>query len=73
MRCPCCREMLWHCWTCWRDYHNGLKDDDYISPKYFGQPMSEMVDKKLKEEFGVELERTIIADKDRPYKEGEYH
>ena len=71
--CPCCRDHLWHCKRCWDQYHNGRLHNDYEPPKYYGQPMNEEVDKKLKEEFGVEFTPSIKADKNKPYKEGEYH
>jgi hypothetical protein len=72
--CKCCKEFLHHCWTCWRDHHNGARDNDYVPPRYYGEPMSEDFDKALKE-MGIEQEipRTIIADRKKPYNEGEYH
>lgn len=34
--CPCCRKWvatgeLWHCQDCWNRYHNGLRDNDWLS------------------------------------------
>lgn len=40
--CKCCQDTLWHCEDCWNKNHNGLKDKDFIPPKYFGQKMFEL-------------------------------
>ena len=72
-RCPCCRERIWHCKKCWDKFHNGKKHNDYEPPEYYGQPMNEKIDKIMKEEYGIEFNPTIKADKNRKYKEGEYH
>ena len=71
--CPCCRDHLWHCENCWNVHHNGEKHKDYEPPKYYGQPMNEDIDKTLKEKYGIEFTPEIKADKNREYKEGEYH
>ncbi len=72
--CLCCRDMIWHCEKCWRKFHNsqGLVDD-FEPPKYYGQSM---IEDELNEEFakmGVGIVPSIKADKNRIYKEGEYH
>jgi hypothetical protein len=76
--CKCCREMIWHCAKCWDDFHNGRTQNDYIPPEYYGQPMLKDEEEMFKQhpilkEVTRELNRTIIADKNRKYKEGEYH
>lgn len=72
--CPCCRDTLWHCEKCWRKFHNSHGvTDDFEPPKYYGQSMISDV---LREEFGklgVPVNPKIKPDKNRPYKEGEYH
>ncbi len=70
--CSCCRGHLWHCEKCWDTYHNGKKDNDYIEPEHYGQPMFEDI-KKFVEGLGVKIDLNIKEDKDRKYKEGEYH
>jgi len=69
--CPCCRDYLWHCETCWNEHHNGEEHKDYEQPKYYGQPMSEKINKIMEEKYGIIP--VIKADKNRVYKEGEYH
>ena len=71
--CPCCRDHLWHCESCWNKFHNGIIHKDYEPPKYFGQPMNEKIDKIMAEEYGIEFNPTIKADKNKAYKEGVYH
>ena len=41
--CPCCRAKLWHCEECWNKYHNGLRDNDWIPPKFHGQRLGENI------------------------------
>jgi hypothetical protein len=66
--------MLHHCQKCWDGFHNGRIDNDYVEPAYYGQPMSEKADEAMMKEFGtIFIRRTIVADKKRIYKEGEYH
>lgn len=72
--CPCCRDWLWHCKKCWNKYHNGEKHKDYEPPKFFGQSMmDEDIQKKMEEKYGIKLNPSIKPDKNRGYKEGEYH
>lgn len=72
--CKCCREFLHHCEKCWNEHHNGEKHKDYIPPKYYGESMMPDTSKELKE-LGVIFEAnvTILKDKNKKYKEGEYH
>ena len=72
-QCPCCRDRIHHCKKCWYKFHNGEKHKDYIEPEYFGQQMDEEINKIMKEKYGIEIKLTIKADKNRKYKEGEYH
>jgi hypothetical protein len=37
--CPCCRDRVWHCLDCWNKYHFGLRDKDWIPPKFKDQPL----------------------------------
>jgi len=72
-KCPCCRDMLHHCERCWDKFHNGEKHKDYEPPEYYGQSMiSEEVKIELIK-LGVYREPSIKPDKERKYKEGEYH
>ena len=73
MDCPCCRDFLHHCKKCWNKFHNGEKDEDYVPPKYYGESMMNEETAKKCKELGFELKPTIKADKNRKYKEGEYH
>lgn len=72
-RCPCCRDLLWHCEKCWDEHHNGKKHQDYEPPKHYGQSMSEKVEKIMEKELEIKIDKKIIADKNKPYNEGEYH
>lgn len=66
--------MLWHCEKCWDRYHNGQRDKDYIPPKYFGHAMmSKELAFKIFKEYGMELKSSIKEDKNKKYREGEYH
>ena len=71
--CLCCRDTLWHCKPCWDKFHNSHDGKDYIPPEYYGQSMvSDEMNKKF-EELGVAVIPLIKPDKNRHYKEGEYH
>ena len=71
--CFCCKDMLWHCEFCWDKYHNGKTHKDYIPPEHYGQSMvSEELLKRFGE-LGVGVSPSIKSDKNRKYKEGEYH
>lgn len=61
--CPCCRAMLWHCEDCWNKYHNGLRDKDWIPPKYTGQPLipREIID-EINRKFGEAQEAQEFGD-----------
>lgn len=65
--CPCCRDALWHCEKCWNIYHHGLRDKDYIPPKYYGQPL--LPEGILKESGFIS---GVKADKNHHYREGVY-
>ncbi len=65
--CPCCRDALWHCEKCWDMHHHGLRDRDYIPPKYYGQPF---LPGEVLEEAG--FISGVKADKSRRYREGDY-
>jgi hypothetical protein len=71
--CPCCKDTLHHCKRCWDEHHNGQRDKDYIEPKHFGQ--SEMSPKiiAVMARRGIVHNPSIKEDRNRPYKEGEYH
>lgn len=71
--CKCCRGMLHHCRKCWNQFHNGEKHKDYVAPEYFGQSMMSPKVIEEMEKFGIKHEPSIKPDKNRPYKEGEYH
>jgi len=70
-KCKCCNDKLWHCWECWRDFHNGAKHNDYEPPEYYGQPMNEKIAKIMEERYGIVS--SIKVDKKRKYAEGVYH
>lgn len=71
--CPCCKDHLHHCEKCWVNHHNGEKDNDYIPPKYFGQEMFEGIHEIMEKKYGIKFIPSIKLDKNRNYKEGEYH
>ena len=75
--CPCCMDMLWHCEKCWNKHHNGEKHKDYVPPKHFGQSMmSNKFKESLKKLEGIGLKPfnpSIKEDKNKKYREGEYH
>jgi len=44
--CPCCQRFIrgfifirgsdgWHCELCWNDYHNGIRDHDFLTEEEF--------------------------------------
>ena len=78
LRCPCCKAMLYHCESCWNEYHNGLRDRDFIPPAYYGEPLFD-----LDTNSGNEMSKPIWSevlewmpikpDKTRPYVEGSYN
>lgn len=72
-KCKCCNDKLWHCKRCWNAYHNGEKHGDYIAPEYFGQSMLNEKVKSTMEKYGIKHNPSIKADKNREYREGEYH
>ena len=66
--------MLWHCEKEWNLYHNGEKHKDYESPEYYGQSMiPEDIQKKTSDKYDIEHNPSIKPDKNRKYREGEYH
>jgi len=72
--CPCCMDMLWHCEKCWNTHHNGKKDKDYVPPKHFGQSMmTDDVKERTIIEFNFKFNPSIKEDKNKKYREGEYH
>jgi len=73
--CPCCRDNLHHCKKCWDTFHNGKKHKDYIEPSYYGESMiEEELIKKFEKEHGIRIPAVSIkSNKERKYKEGEYH
>ena len=72
--CPCCRDKLHHCKKCWNQFHSGKKHGDYEPPKHYGESMfNDDLIKTLKEAHGIEHNPNIKEDKNREYKEGEYH
>ena len=40
--CPCCKLRVHHCKSCWDKHHNGVRDNDYIPPKYHGEQMFDL-------------------------------
>ena len=73
-KCKCCNDKLHHCNKCWNQFHNGQKHKDYIQPEYYGQSMmdDELI-KIMKNKHGIEHCPSICPNKNRQYKEGEYH
>lgn len=76
-KCPCCKNLLHHCEDCWNKYHNGLRDNDYIPPAYYGESMfdlDEWNDRLGRELLSQLLEMIVIKpDKSRLYVEGDYN
>lgn len=79
-KCPCCKSFLHHCEHCWNKHHNGLRDNDYIPPAYYGELIFHLsqwnddLGKKLIPEIldMVDINITAKPDKSRPYTEGDY-
>lgn len=72
MECGCCKDFLWHCKFCWNKNHNGKKDNDYIAPKYVGQPFNEEVLNKMKRILAEKALSEIELNKDKKYEEHIY-
>lgn len=71
--CPCCESLLHHCKNCWDKYHNGLRDNDYVPPAYYGESLFNLDEWESERYREAAMEyMPIKPDKNRPYIEGEY-
>lgn len=71
--CKCCRNKAHHCKRCWDEHHNGKKHNDYEPPTHYGQWLLSDETREEMIKMGIEPTTNIKEDKNREYKEGEYH
>ena len=69
--------MLHHCKSCWYKYHNGERDQDFVPPAYYGEPLFNLdewiSERDIKWKARVLENMPIKPDRDRPYMEGDYN
>ena len=72
LQCPCCATMLkrkskHHCKSCWDKFHNGLKDNDWLSWDEWVEKGEDKYDEEFFKRYFKDIE-AILAEHDEKIK-----